>query len=234
LPLNAKTKKPYQGINITLLWLEDRFSPYWATKKVWQELGATILPDETPTEIYFCAFATHPVFKVYEVFNLTQVRGCDLLRYKKPTVVNFKHADSVFINSCAAIYEDRRNDAYYDCAMDEIHCPCRSCFHKTIGYYTTKLHELAHWTGHFTRLKRVFGRKKDSMEYAYEELVAELTSCFMAASLEIPEALDEMPQHVSYIRSWLAILENDTHAIFRASASAQKATKYLMQFASIS
>jgi len=37
LPLNAKTKKSYQGINVMLLWLQEQESPYWATAKTWQD-----------------------------------------------------------------------------------------------------------------------------------------------------------------------------------------------------
>ena len=58
-----------------------------------------------------------------------------------------------------------------------------------------------------------------SAAYAMEELRAELASAFVAAELGIPT---DIPQHASYIASWIKPLKEDKREIFRAAADAQK------------
>jgi antirestriction protein ArdC len=111
--------------------------------------------------------------------------------------------------------------------------PARSRFHTRSGYYTTKLHELIHWTGHPKRKKRTDPKNpkhfdKKSEEYAAEELVAELGSCFLLAHLGLPEHLDEMPNHASYIDHWIKLLQDDDRAIWRAAAKAGGAVTFII------
>ena len=58
-----------------------------------------------------------------------------------------------------------------------------------------------------------------------EELVAELGSAFVMATLRLPGKARE--GHASYVASWLQVLEEDDHAIFTAASHAQKAADYL-------
>ena len=83
----------------------------------------------------------------------------------------------------------------------------------------TALHELGHWTGHPTRLNRDLSGKFGSGAYAQEELRAELASAFIGTTLGLPT---DIPQHASYIESWIKALKNDKREIFRAAADAQK------------
>lgn len=58
-----------------------------------------------------------------------------------------------------------------------------------------------------------------------EELVAEMGSAFLCADLGItPEV---MPDHASYLDSWLKVLKADPKAIFTATAHAERAAEYL-------
>ncbi len=52
-------------------------------------------------------------------------------------------------------------------------------------YDATKLHELVHWSGNETRLKRDMGNRFGTKAYAAEELVAELGAAFLSAHLEV-------------------------------------------------
>lgn len=52
-----------------------------------------------------------------------------------------------------------------------------------------------------------------------EELRAKLSSAFIAGELDIPA---DIPNHVSYIQSWLRPLKDSKHEIFRAAADAQR------------
>jgi antirestriction protein ArdC len=62
--------------------------------------------------------------------------------------------------------------------------------------------------------------------YAKEELVAEMTSAFICASLGIVPTV----RHADYIGSWLEVLRDDDRAIVRAASAASKAADYLLAF----
>ena len=68
--------------------------------------------------------------------------------------------------------------------------------------------------------------EQDTKAYAYEELVAELGSAMVCASLGIP--LDNL-RHTEYIGSWLGRLKDDKTYVFRAAADAARAANYLMK-----
>jgi antirestriction protein ArdC len=231
LPMNAKNNKHYQGVNIALLWLANRKYPHWATEKTWSDLDAFV-EDRSPTEIYFSTYINKrtggkmPFMKAYNVYNLDQVRGCDHLRFLPPTAEEFHLIDELISATGAIVMES--NSPYYDVGNDIINIPPRRCFGSSVGYWTTKLHELVHWTGNSKRLNRVFGAR-NSREYAEEELVAALGTCFMAAAMNLPSSYEEIPNHASYIRDWLSQLRNDKQAFWRAASAAQKSTNFLLK-----
>lgn len=64
------------------------------------------------------------------------------------------------------------------------------------------------------------------IDYAREELVAEMTSAFIYAALGIIPTV----RHADYIGSWLDVLRADDKAIFRAVSKASKAADYILAF----
>jgi antirestriction protein ArdC len=56
--------------------------------------------------------------------------------------------------------------------------------------------------------------------------VAEMTSAFMCASLDIVPTV----RHADYLGSWLEVLRDDDRAIVRAASAASKAADYLLAF----
>lgn len=86
-----------------------------------------------------------------------------------------------------------------------------------------------HWSGGEKRLNRVQRCGRFSQEYAFEELIAELGSLFIASSAGIPQSEMEFQNHASYIESWLKSLRNDNMYIFRAAAEASKAAEFLLK-----
>jgi len=74
-------------------------------------------------------------------------------------------------------------------------------------------------------LNREIGGRFGSLEYSFEELIAELTSCFVGTVLMLPCDLEN---HASYLQSWLTVLRGDRRAIFRAAAAAQKAADWML------
>lgn len=100
----------------------------------------------------------------------------------------------------------------------------RSDLHRI--YYRTALHELTHWTGHRSRLARDLTNSFGTHGYAREELVAEMGSAFLCASLGIVPTV----RHADYLGNWLAVLREDSRAIFRAASAASRAAEYLLAF----
>lgn len=74
-------------------------------------------------------------------------------------------------------------------------------------------------SGGKTRLNREMKGKFGSVDYAFEELCAELGSAFLMADLGIVGEV----QHESYIASWLKVLKNDNRYIFKVASTPSKA-----------
>lgn len=85
------------------------------------------------------------------------------------------------------------------------------------------MHELSHATSAPSRLNRTIQNRQDSR--AAEELRAELASTFIAAHLGIPS---DIPNHASYLDSWLATMREDRREIFRAAAEAQRISDWCL------
>jgi antirestriction protein ArdC len=66
-------------------------------------------------------------------------------------------------------------------------------------------------------------------EYAKEELIAELTSSFMAIELGIPHNPSSHENHAAYLKSWLGALKDDKTLITKAANQASKATEFQME-----
>jgi antirestriction protein ArdC len=72
-------------------------------------------------------------------------------------------------------------------------------------------------------MNRTYG----SEGYAIEELRAELSSAFIAGELGIPA---NIPQHASYISSWLKPLKGKQAREFHAGADAQRIVTIILGF----
>lgn len=172
-----------------------------------------------------------PLVKLYRVFNvMAQSTGLDETYYdmspQEPLSAweKIDRMENAITFTGAHIEHSPSNQAYYHVACDVIYMPEKGQFREPIGYYSTCLHELGHWTGHASRLIRTFGKFGDET-YSREELIAELTSAFTCASLGIEKNISS---NASYIKSWLGILKEDSKAIVNASSEAQKASDYIL------
>jgi antirestriction protein ArdC len=169
------------------------------------------------------------IHRVYTVFNAKQIEGIQEWTPNERSVFEVvEAAEEILKNSGATIRHDQSDRAFYNRSSDSIHMPPKQAFQEAAGYYGTVLHELAHWTGHPSRLDRTtlnetyrFG----DISYAKEELRAELASVFLAAERGIPH---DAGQHAAYVSSWIKVLKQDKHEIFRAAHDASAATDYLL------
>jgi antirestriction protein ArdC len=94
-------------------------------------------------------------------------------------------------------------------------------FNSPAEYYHTFFHEMAHSTGHESRLDRLESSGFGSDPYAREELVAELTAAFLSNAHGIFATAEENSK--AYFKHWAEKLKADKKLIFKASREAQKA-----------
>lgn len=240
---------PYKGMNILLLWAEAVEKGYaqsiWMTYKQAESLGAHVRKGEHGSlVVYADTFSKTeendkgeeveraiPFMKGYTVFNVEQIEGLPGHYYRAPvkaeegrSLALIEEAESFFARTGAA-FRHGGNRAFYAPAADFIQLPIPEAFRDSESYAATKAHELTHWTGHASRMAREFGKRFGDQAYAFEELVAELGSAFLCASLGItPEVRED---HAGYLASWLEVLKADKRAIFTAAAHAQRAVDFL-------
>lgn len=91
----------------------------------------------------------------------------------------------------------------------------------------TTLSELIHWTGHAKQLNRPLDNKIGDVDYAKEELIAELGAAFLTAEFGIVQP--EKADHAAYIENWLAVLKNNKEFIVSASKNASRAVQFLKE-----
>jgi antirestriction protein ArdC len=118
------------------------------------------------------------------------------------------------------------DQAFYVPSEDFIRIPNQTAYPDQINYYRTAFHELGHWTGHKTRLDRSLTTKFGTVDYAREELVAEMATAFVCVSLGIVPTV----RHADYIGNWLQVLKEDARAIVKAASLASKACDFILAF----
>jgi antirestriction protein ArdC len=244
-PFNPVTGKPYHGVNILILGMDMRAfqtgDPRWMTYQQALEKKWQVRKGEKSTTIFFCkpyeieddeadeGKKTVRVLKHYAVFHASQIDG--IPAYKAPTVEEAPwtrpEAAEIILKNSAAVVRIGGDRAFYSPSTDHIQLPPEHAFRGPPEFAATALHELGHWTGHPSRLNRDLQNRFGSAAYAMEELRAELASAFVAAELGIPI---EIPQHASYIASWIKPLKEDKREIFRAAADAQRIADMELRF----
>jgi len=245
-PRNAKTQRPYRGVNSVLLGLEADLrgfkQPQWLTFRQATELGARVRAGAQGTTVVFykltelpeqsadrtaIQYRTVPLLRSFTVFNVAQIDGLPESMTKPPEPAVWDahvEAEALLYASGAEIHHGG-DQAYYQRAKDIVHLPPRSSFAAAGDYYATALHELVHWTGHETRCNRNLTGRFGDDAYAVEELVAELGSAMLCAHCRI----DGQLQHPAYLRAWLQVLKADKRAIFTASAKAQAGADFVLR-----
>ena len=241
MPMNAATKRSYNGINIPILWHAQLSRGYptasWMTYKQANEIGGQVRGGEKSTHIVFTKKLTVKdreseeekligMLKAYSVFNVAQIDG--LFQETAVEVSQEQRQDAVtaFVAATKADIRIGGDRACYVPALDFITVPPESAFITKEHFLATNLHELGHWTGAKSRLDRDLKSRFNEKSYAAEELVAELTAAFLCAHLNIKGEL----RHAEYINNWIQLLKEDDRAIFTASSKASQAANFLRAF----
>tara|TARA_R100001244_G_scaffold113782_1_gene84266 strand:- start:461 stop:1321 length:861 start_codon:yes stop_codon:yes gene_type:complete len=239
-PFSIDSGNSYSGFNTLILGL-SRMSQGWSsnefgTFKSWRRKGYSVAKGQKGTHITYYASGKKTIendngqeetkawrtLKLYTVFNAEQI--LDYTPADIEDVPEFTANPKTAMDTLAAdVGVDVRNvdlaQAFYAPTPDYVNMPHIEQFDSAEAYACTLGHEITHWTKHKSRLDRNEGR-------AVEELVAEMGSAMLAASLGISPTPRE--DHATYLNSWIKELKDKPSSIQKASAKAQAATSYLL------
>lgn len=258
IPFNPTSDRAYRGgnaIHLMATGLRNNYEdPRWLTYKQAADQGWQVRKGEKGTQIEFwelrparedapggsdsngskgtageAADRSRFIHRVYTVFNAKQIDNIPPFSpAPRSGFEAIQAGEQILANSGAKIAHDQPDRAFYSRAQDSIHLPPKDAFKEPGGYYGTALHELAHWTGHPSRLNRPTLNESyrfGDQNYAKEELRAELASVFLAAERGIPHNPEH---HAAYVGSWIKGLKEDKNEIFRAAHDASAATDFLL------
>lgn len=240
LPVNEVTRLTYRGGNIILLWLaamNRNFSTSrWATYKQWASVGGQVRKGERGTACIKWAkietanadgtVSDRLIPNAFTVFNMDQVDGY---------IGDATPIEPVFIPEVFELLVDvlpvrvKEGQPAYSPDLDVVFMPPTSAFTDGDAWAGTFAHELAHWTGHPSRLNREYGKRFGDQAYAAEELVAELSAAFTCADFGIAPARRQ--DHAAYLQHWITMLKAEPSLLWSVASKAQAATDHLVAYA---
>lgn len=173
-----------------------------------------------------------PMLRYYNVFHISQCEGLEEPAVQPAEQPQSPEADTVISNyirlSGVTLTHQKGDEAFYSPSRDSVTLPLAEQFRNPAEYYSTAFHELAHSTGHTSRLNRLkatahFG----STEYSKEELVAEISAAALMSHVGL-ETGSTFRNSAAYIQSWLSVLRQDKRMIVTAGGAAAKAVEYIL------
>jgi antirestriction protein ArdC len=160
----------------------------------------------------------------YVVFNAEQCDGIlPLQRFDHDPIQDAQDLVREYVSG-GPLMQGATGRAYYSPGDDLVNVPPMADFERVEAYYSTLYHELAHSTGHESRLDRLESTGFGSGPYAKEELVAEMTAGFLCGIAGI----DNLDQSAAYVKHWLGPLEDDATFVVNAASHAQKAADLIL------
>lgn len=162
------------------------------------------------------------------VFNAHEVEGMPELQVEQhPEITMDELVQKLSEGMGVEILTDGGDRAYYSPSQDKIHLPTPESFHSEYAFNATALHEEAHASGHPTRLNRPQSAFFGTDQYAYEELVAEMCSCFMGSELKMEATPEHIDNHKAYVQSWNGAIREKPETLIKAIKDAQAAAHYM-------
>ena len=165
--------------------------------------------------------------RVYFVYNGDMIVGIPKLEVTQNKIQQVELVDTISGSMGVSISYHESDQAFYRPVEDQIYLPYRQQFHSEYAYASTALHELSHATGSEHRLNRKQGGEFGTEPYAYEELVAEISSCFLSSELPMGQTEEHLQNHKAYVQSWIQGIKEQPDALFRAVKDAEQAAVYL-------
>lgn len=199
-----------------------------------------------------------PYLKVYNEWNIDQTNLEEVNKEKYDAILKrFKsepikdevgmYKNEAFDNLlkeqswvCPIEYEKFNESAFYSPKRDQIVVPSKKQFNISntpedvfkdgMEFYGTTIHEMAHSTGHESRLSRDGIVKIDqfgSDQYAKEELVAELTSALIGNAMGFDSRIRE--NNIAYLQNWIGSLKKDPKFLKSVMSDVNKSSKMVLE-----
>jgi len=246
MPSNFVSNTEYVGINIINLWMQAEEKGYntnkWATFQQIKSKGGTVNKGEKATTIFFFkplkikeidasgekVEKTVPMLKTYLVWNLAQTSLTEDV-YQNSEILELEE----FVGNIGVEIRISNTGALYNPIQDYINMPNMNTFISSEFYYATLLHELAHSTGHHTRLNRDFsgrmsGSEEQLISYAKEELIAETARSFLQVKLNL-DTTEMEAQNALYLKSWIKPLKENPKILWSIFSEASKAYGFILE-----
>lgn len=199
-----------------------------------------------------------PYLKVYNEWNIDQTNLEEVNKEKYNTILKrfesepIKDEVGMYKNEafdnllkeqswvCPIEYEKFNESAFYSPKRDQIVVPSKKQFNISntpedvfkdgMEFYGTTIHEMAHSTGHESRLGRDGIVKIDqfgSDQYAKEELVAELTSALIGNAMGFDSRIRE--NNIAYLQNWIGSLKKDPKFLKSVMSDVNKSSKMVLE-----
>ena len=199
-----------------------------------------------------------PYLKIYNEWNIDQTNLEEVNKEKYDAILKrFKsepikdevgmYKNEAFDNLlkeqswvCPIEYEKFNESAFYSPKRDQIVVPSKKQFNISntpedvfkdgMEFYGTTIHEMAHSTGHESRLGRDGIVKIDqfgSDQYAKEELVAELTSALIGNAMGFDSRIRE--NNIAYLQNWIGSLKKDPKFLKSVMSDVNKSSKMVLE-----
>lgn len=196
-----------------------------------------------------------PYLKVFPEWNIDQTTLKETNKKKYDAILSrfqsepLKDADGMYKSApldrmfskqewlCPIQVDKEASGAAYSPANDSIVIPKKEQFKKHDTpeevfkdgeeYYSTALHEMAHSTGHSSRLDRITSTKFGSDEYAKEELVAESTAFIIGTALGFSSRISD--NDAAYIDHWIHKLKQEPKFIVSVMSDVNKSSRMILE-----
>lgn len=165
--------------------------------------------------------------KYYNIFNVQDIEGFEVPQEDEANKNDISMIENYIKHSELEI-EFVGNQPCYFPRLHKIQMTPRKQFKSDDAYYATLLHELSHSTKKHIERELPKGVETQKEKYAFEELVAEISSVLLCCEFGIE--LASIQNNKAYVQSWIQKLNEDKEKyLMKAIKNANNVTKYIME-----
>jgi antirestriction protein ArdC len=238
MPLRDDSR-PYEGINVLVLWASARLhgyrSAYWVTETQAKSKGGVLKADQQPTQLVMFP-RDQPKGALYAVYNGEQFEGmpkkyqANPLEFLKPLPDQNEIALKVIQLFKGSMMEGV-DVPYYAAPLKHFRVKPKLSFKDDLDYYGMWMNLLPHWASHEDNDEaRKLGWKHyppKHRNWAYSELVASMAAGYFSVMCGIPGRLS--PDHTQLLNFWADYLEREAEDFTRLRKVAENTAHYLQR-----
>lgn len=212
--------------------------------------------DSLPKEERDEKYKVIPYLKIFNEWNIDQTNLEEVNKEKYDALLSkfeakgIKDDNGMYSNAaidqmlasqswvCPVEYTQQNPSALYNKTRDVIIVPRKDQFNISDTpeeiykdgeeYYSSLIHEMAHSTGHESRLNRLSPDGKfGGEEYAKEELVAELTAAMVGSALGFDSRIRD--NNTAYLKSWMSALKKKPKFLLSVMSDVNKASAMVIE-----